>query len=191
MIASYLAEMLKVCGLAAPVYLVCRFLWLHFISKNKAMNWYHEAGLLLFVCYIIGMCSITMNPVSLAISVANNHFAPSFESVNLVPFRQIAEYGGMASMHEVVNLLGNILMFSPLGFCVVWLWRQRHPLAAGTLWTMAFSVLIEFVQLFSMRGTDIDDVILNTAGGLIGALIGVGLMKLMPRLSAKFIIQKE
>lgn len=191
MIATYLTEMLKVCAFTAPVYLVCRILWLCLARRGRALNWYHEAGLLFFACYIISMCSITMNPVSLAISVANNHFGPSFDSVNLVPFRQIAEYSGMVGMHEVVNLLGNILMFSPLGFLVVWLWRHKHPLAAGTLWTMAFSVLIEFVQLFSMRGTDIDDVILNTAGGLIGALVGVLLAKLMPKLSAKFIIQKE
>ncbi len=191
MIAMYLLEMLKVCALAAPVYLVCRFLWVRFVRRCRTVNWYHETGLLLFVCYLVSICSITMNPVSIAIAVANNHFGPSFDSVNLIPFRQIAEYGGLSSGFEVVNLLGNILMFSPVGFFAVWLWRQRHPLAAGTLWTMAFSVLIEFVQLFSMRGTDIDDVILNTAGGFIGALVGVLLAKLIPRLSAKFIIQKE
>lgn len=191
MIAMYLLEMLKVCALAAPVYLLCRFLWVRFACRRQTVNWYHEAGLLLFVCYLVSICSITMNPVSIAISVANHHFGPSFDSVNLVPFRQIAEYGGMSSGFEVMNLLGNILMFSPVGFFAVWLWRQRRPLLAGMLWTMAFSVLVEFVQLFSMRGTDIDDVILNTAGGFIGALIGVLLAKLIPRLSAKFIIQKK
>lgn len=191
MIATYLTEILKVCVFTAPVYLVCRAFWLRLARRERTLNWWHEVGLLLLVCYIIGMCSITMNPMSLAISVANNHFGPSFDSVNLVPFRQIAEYSGMVGMHEVINLLGNILMFSPLGFFVVWLWRHKHPLLAGTLITMAFSVLIEFVQLFSMRGTDIDDVILNTAGGFIGALVGVLLAKLMPKLSARFIIQKE
>ena len=191
MIAIYLTEMLQVCLFTAPIYLVCRILWLRLARRKWAVNWWHEVGLLLFVCYLVGICSITMNPVSIAISVANGHFGPGFDSVNLVPFRQIAEYGSMMSMHEIVNLLGNILMFSPTGFFAVWLWRQRHPLVAGALWTMAFSVLIEFVQLFSMRGTDIDDVILNTAGGLIGALVGVLLAKLMPKLSARFIIQKE
>ena len=48
------------------------------------------------------------------------------------------------------------------------------------------SVSIEFIQLFMPRFTDIDDVILNTLGTLIGALIYMAVNKLFPDFTQKF-----
>lgn len=188
MIIGYLYEMLKTFLLTTPFYLLCRFLYLRFKAKGDKLNWYHEAGLLTLFCYIAGLCSITMNLVSLAITVAGGNFGLNLYGVNLVPFRQIAQYAALTDLHEVINIIGNILMFAPVGFLAVLLWRQRHPILAGTVSTAAFSVLIELVQLFSARGTDIDDVILNTVGGLIGALLALAFKRLAPRLFARFAV---
>lgn len=188
---GYLTEMLKWSLVAAPIFLLCRFCYWQITAKNQRINWYHEIGLLLFVCYLVGVGSITMNWYSLALSVASGNFGADFSSINLVPFRQIFAYGGLSDGFAVMNLLGNILLFVPVGFLVVLLWQQRQPLVAGALVALAFSLLIEFVQLFSLRGTDIDDVILNTAGGLVGAVICVLIKQLVPKLSAKYISKKS
>ena len=70
------------------------------------------------------------------------------------------------------NLFGNIAMFIPVGIC--WplcfprLRRVRRTVLAG----FGYSLLIELSQLLLYeRTTDVDDLILNTAGTLIGALI--------------------
>ena len=72
---------------------------------------------------------------------------------------------------KVINLAGNVLIFAPLGVLPPLLWKRwRHlwttvPLSAGA------SCLIEFLQLFLGRSVDVDDVILNTLGGLLGYLL--------------------
>jgi len=63
--------------------------------------------------------------------------------------------------------LGNIGMFIPIGFFSALLWRN------GRWWKSALigfliSFLVEFVQFFIGRSTDIDDIILNTTGALLG-----------------------
>jgi glycopeptide antibiotics resistance protein len=101
--------------------------------------------------------------------------APGSErSINLIPFASIAEY---ASSHSsgtgrvaFANVVGNILIFIPLGVYVSWL---RHRAAAWpTMLTVAsVSVAVEIIQgVFAVGASDIDDVILNCVGGIIGIL---------------------
>ena len=61
--------------------------------------------------------------------------------------------------------------------------RERYILAAGC----GFSALIEVSQLLSLRGTDVDDVIMNT----LGAVLGFGLYKLWDRLTGSRFRQQE
>ncbi|MBS5645646.1 MAG: VanZ family protein [Clostridiales bacterium] len=78
------------------------------------------------------------------------------------------QYYGGAALY--VSLLGNVCLFVPLGLLAVlcyggaW-WKY---LAAGA----AFSICIEMFQLLLPRATDIDDVLCNTAGMLLGYLLG-------------------
>ncbi|KHL04808.1 hypothetical protein LK10_03950 [Sinomonas humi] len=100
--------------------------------------------------------------------------APGSErSINLVPFATIAEY---ASSHApgtarvaFANVVGNILIFIPLGVYASWL---RHRSAWTTMLTVAsVSAAVEIIQgVFAVGASDIDDVILNCVGGLIGML---------------------
>ncbi len=98
---------------------------------------------------------------------------------NLVPFHEISRTWD--SGWKILILAGNILLFLPVGLAPALLWRDgtwRRSLAAG----LGSSCLIEFVQLFIARGTDIDDVILNTAGAMLGYALAVLLRRLCPRL---------
>lgn len=68
-----------------------------------------------------------------------------------------------------MNFLGNIFMFIPVGAILRTLTgKKQRPLQIfiGT----GISLLIEVLQLFNMRGTDIDDVLLNTLGTILGWL---------------------
>lgn len=97
------------------------------------------------------------------------------QSVNLVPFRTISGYlnawaGGTMNWEiPFRNLLGNIVLFIPLGIFLPLLFR---PLANFGRWLLALSILllsIELIQLITRRGSfDIDDLILNTLGACAG-----------------------
>ena len=82
-------------------------------------------------------------------------------------------------------VLANIGIFTPAGFFPALLWRRWRwwkSLLAG----LAASVSIELLQLFVDRSTDIDDVILNTAGALAGFWVFCLLRLTAPGLTQKF-----
>lgn len=97
--------------------------------------------------------------------------------INPVPIVHLLDYPQLRE--AMLNLVGNTAMFLPLG--IVWpalfpgLNTHGKVLAAGA----GFSLLIELMQLpFFDRVTDIDDLILNT----LGYLLGYGIFLLAARL---------
>ncbi len=79
------------------------------------------------------------------------------------------------------NFLGNILLFIPFGFLLPLVTERTswwRTLIAG----MLFSAGIEIVQRITAKGYfQIDDMILNTAGTLLGFGIFCAVKKLMPK----------
>ncbi|KAF1297570.1 hypothetical protein BAU15_07615 [Enterococcus sp. JM4C] len=94
--------------------------------------------------------------------------------VNLTPFDSIKDYITVEESTGYrldVNIWGNILLFLPLGIYVPLIRKKRAFFTTMSL-LMGLSVLIEILQYSLMIGSaDIDDIILNVFGGLIGWLI--------------------
>ena len=79
----------------------------------------------------------------------------------------------------VVNLVGNVVMFIPLGFGLPWANAPLRRFWKTLLASAAIIVLVEAIQLVTLLGhCDVDDLILNLIGVTIGYLLYV--------LSAKF-----
>ena len=92
---------------------------------------------------------------------------------NLTPFREILRYDyGTNGFYKQV--FGNILLFIPLGYFLTKYCRIKR-LGGIILTSLLSSLSIEVVQHFIGRSFDIDDVILNVAGGIIGFLIFIAL----------------
>ena len=73
------------------------------------------------------------------------------------------------------NLLGNIVIFVPLGVYVA-LFHKDKAVWKNTLWVVLASVAAEAAQFAFKTGIgDIDDVLLNTLGGLLGVLLCRGI----------------
>ncbi len=62
-------------------------------------------------------------------------------------------------------------MFMPLGFIFPVAFKKARKLYTTTIYMALFSFLIEFVQYFIGRSSDIDDFMLNTLGGISGYFI--------------------
>ena len=100
-------------------------------------------------------------------------------SCNLIPFHTIMEYSspGVSRSAVVINLLGNIAVFIPYGLYLQTL-RKAKRVGTGFLIVLGTSVLIEIIQFASGVGVcDIDDVILNGIGGVLGILLHQALLK--------------
>ena len=103
--------------------------------------------------------------------------------INWVPFRSIMSYFKYYDRSSfMVNFWGNILMFMPWGFGLVLLWEQKQRICSVIFHSLALTVFIETVQLFIGRSVDVDDLILNFSGSLLGALLYFVLRKMFPQL---------
>lgn len=101
-------------------------------------------------------------------------FEISFDAVNLQPLKTIRDYisayhyGNISLRLVVLNLIGNLAAFAPMGFFLPALFRWQRSIFffAATL-TLSITA-IEVLQVYSGAGScDIDDLILNLAGALI------------------------
>lgn len=96
--------------------------------------------------------------------------------VNLVLFKEIQRfwnYRQLLSLEAVItNLFGNVFAFSPFGFMIPIISKRAKGVIAAVFSTFLFSLLIETCQLITKVGVfDVDDLLLNTTGGLIGYLV--------------------
>ncbi|MYL41207.1 VanZ family protein [Virgibacillus salexigens] len=98
-----------------------------------------------------------------------------FRSVNFIPFASINDYiqvdDGIQTRLVDVNVWGNILIFIPAGIYFMLLRKTRSTLGVF-LTIIVMSVAVEIIQYtFAIGATDIDDVILNSFGGLLGIIL--------------------
>ena len=107
-------------------------------------------------------------------------------NLNLVPFKEITRFltrkDVLGNEAAFINIGGNILAFVPFGLLIVPIAGFYIKSESGiwgrffraVLMTFNLSLTIEIIQLISRVGSfDVDDLILNTLGGVIGAGIYV------------------
>lgn len=181
-VVGYLLRMAPAALLGLGVYYAVKPLRLSRLRKKRlAATPAHEVGLAALFMFVAGLLWLTVLP---GISWQNGRLEVFFEGVgqvNLRPFlifkqsRILAQQGN--ATYFLINFWGNIAMFLPIGFLPALLWRRgRWWKALGT--GAGLSLCIELCQIPIDRGTDIDDLWLNT----LGALMGYALVKLLERL---------
>jgi glycopeptide antibiotics resistance protein len=100
--------------------------------------------------------------------------------VNLMPFSEILRYKVGTKMFYY-NVLGNILIFIPFGYLFSIYVRPKKGWSV-LITTIILSAVVEFVQLKIGRSFDIDDIILNVVGGIIGYLLYISITAINRRL---------
>ncbi len=94
---------------------------------------------------------------------------------NLKPFQEIRRYLFGAGIHSRlfwINIVGNIAAFIPFGYLLPKVSGEEAGLMKTVMLTALCSLSVEGMQLISLVGIfDLDDIILNTAGGLLGFVI--------------------
>lgn len=94
---------------------------------------------------------------------------------NLELFREIKRFiiyrDQLGAFAVFANLAGNILIFVPYGFFISMASRSRGFFKT-LFFSMGLSLCVEITQLFSRVGSfDVDDILLNTVGGVVGHII--------------------
>ena len=99
-------------------------------------------------------------------------------SINIIPFKNISRYiialftGSMNISAPITNLGGNLILLFPMGFYLPFFVKKINKVSTFSIWMIIIIFLLEVVQLCTRRGAfDIDDIILNTLGAILGFVI--------------------
>ena len=126
----------------------------YLIKNKKKFVLYEEIFLLFFVMYILCLFQVvTFQDVS-------------WSGSNFIPFREILRYD-VGSKLFFRNIFGNVLLFMPYGFFTGYYLKIRKPWISIIL-VMVASISIEVTQLIIGRVFDVDDIMLNLIGGVLG-----------------------
>lgn len=140
------------------------------MKKNR----HRKHGLVLLVLYLVLLTYFLF----FAEAMGRNPDARTDYAYNLVPFREIRRfivYRDILGYKAVfLNLVGNVAAFMPFGFILPEVWDQLNRWYTITLLGFIFSLCIETAQLVGRVGSfDVDDLLLNTVGALIGYFVFV------------------
>jgi len=151
---------------AIPFYLLSipfLFIDLLFQKKMKTQKLYYRIGFICSVIFILGITCYTdiiaeNFSLSKLFQVGNKNFIPV---ANLISMSIMAVSG---NLNSIINILGNVALFVPVGFFWKGLPKSGHVVLKGALLSLA----IEIFQSVFARAADVDDILLNTLGCFIG-----------------------
>ena len=112
----------------------------------------------------MALLALYLNAMYIVIGVPGIQYICWDPTLNLVPFQDF-------STSNIAGMVLNAIMFASLGFLLPAYFeryrRWNRTIAAGFL----TSLTVEAIQLFTFRATDVDDLIMNTLGTLVGFLM--------------------
>ena len=160
--------------------------------QERKPPWRKEAAWFAFALYVLVLLSVTVMPswkfLPDADGVTRLYIFTSLEKphINCVPFRSIRQFlfGDDTRVDNfrsagVMNLIGNALLYCPFGIIGILAFGEKERIT-GKLFLngLVLCLIIEIAQYFVGRSPDIDDVILNMFGLIVGLCIGRLMQKL-------------
>ena len=181
---SMIFPFLVLSGIVASCWLIFRLYRRR--TRGQQVSFAREILLLIFVVYLAGLASATLTPNRSsrmrAAGTGGIELRPNLASLTCSP--SYFPEGSSGRGFCVRNAQGNVALFFPLGILIPLVWR-RVRFWKGLLIAIAVSISIELVQymssaLGSYRAVDVNDVILNVFGALMGLAL-VSLLRLVRR----------
>lgn len=144
-------------------------------STNQKIILHNEIFNLLFIIYVLLLFEL--------LTGTENSYG---SGINNIPFKEIMRYEFGSKMF-IYNVLGNILIFVPFGYFISRYVKPKKilPIIVDALIT---SVTVETVQIKIGRSFDIDDIILNIVGAIIGYFVYIAfdaIYKHLPKILQK------
>lgn len=153
-----------ICVLLPNLLLVAYFWWRKRYLLSVKMIFLWLVWLLYFAAVFYFTSAGTIN------NFYQNYSQINWQQVNLVLFTR-----RLSPTVCQQNIL-NVCLFLPLGFFMATIVKSKRSLIATFSLGFYFSLLVEISQLFNHRRSDVDDLLFNTLGTVLGWLLGVALV---------------
>jgi len=151
-------------------------------KQGVRIRFYREIAFTVFTIYFIVLLNVTLN-----IGMLLRGSFPCLGNINLIPIKGII---GIIStkpfIYIMMNLLGNIILMLPLGFGLALLFHKHASVLHVGIAGLLVSLTIECLQSLTFRGFDVDDILLNTTGSILGYLAFSYLHKHLPAFTECF-----
>lgn len=149
------------------------------VGKKKQISIIKQIISFIFFAYFLVVINITFFPIPIDPNVINiSRLAEDTIHQNWIPFSTIyfmLKYS-LNNINSLLNIVGNVLLFAPFGFLLPMISRKLStkviPLGIFVILIIEVSQLVSSnLYGFTYRIFDVDDVILNTIGLLIGVIL--------------------
>lgn len=137
----------------------------------------------IFLIYLLILIKIILFKTNSFVDLLKGNTSAGYRGANLMPFKTIFTFFDTTKhfsfLRAISNTLGNIAIFLPLGYLLPILTKKIDNIYKVFLISISVSIVFESLQyIFYLGSLDIDDVILNTLGGVIGYIIYYFIRKL-------------
>lgn len=134
--------------------------------------------LLSFLVYLFVLLMITLRLNFIGLGFQTDFRTYLGRNVNLIPFSTVREYLNAVKNHTMNlniarnNLIGNVLLLFPLSIYYPYFFSRLRSFRMDIVFVLISDLSIEIIQLLIRTGSfDVDDVILNMAGAVIGFFV--------------------
>lgn len=134
----------------------------YLVNHHERFCFYKEVMTLVFLVYILLLFQL------LTTTEINKN-----SGINFIPFTEITRYK-FGSQLFFYNVFGNILVFVPFGYFISNYIKAKKIMPMFVV-SAIVSTSVEYIQHMIGRSFDIDDIILNVLGGILGYLLYVGI----------------
>lgn len=190
-VLSLFLQVIPITLLVGVIYAVYRCV--HIKKYGNTVSWGTEIMRWLFVCYLTGLINLILVPANLWMFIWANVFVGYSHSelvffsgdFNLVPTVIKLITGELTIGRWVLKMLVyNFLMFVPFGFFLPFVSEKINN---RSIWKVAVIVpiVVEVIQPVFGRSFDVDDLILNFAGIIVGYFVAFGIKNISKRMADK------
>ena len=177
-IINQFIQVIPITLLVGLLYIIFRFLKLK--KNNSDINYKKEILYLIFVCYIVGLFNLVLVPRNFWNTIWHN----IFYNLNENPFEGIFDfsYNFIPTIYKIIigeytlgswvktMIVGNLLMFIPMGILLSLCFKNINKKNMFK-YAILIPLTIEVLQLVVGRSFDIDDLVMNFLGIVIGYFI--------------------
>lgn len=161
------------------LFLITLYILILIVYKKFKNERYESKDIINIAIYlaILFIISKTIFPIIIGI-----YKYKGFKIYNIIPFKVIIDmYKTNTIEYMIYQCLGNIVLFIPLGYIVSL--KTKLNIQKSIVYCFLITFSIEVIQGFiPYRYCEIDDIILNTMGSIIGMIINVFTYKRYKRL---------
>ncbi|WIV18757.1 VanZ family protein [Paenibacillus polygoni] len=146
-------------------------------TQRKSRTYIVWMLLLLYICFLFKVILFKFGSIEIGPILSKIHqtlidpgsLVDRLDTANLDLFRTLRRQAAHPNLRNVVNIIGNFVIFIPFGFLISMGIKKASSGIVVLIGSFGMSLCLESLQLIlSMGNFDVDDLLLNTLGGIAG-----------------------